>query len=411
MPRYLYNALKENKKDVVEGEIEAVTPREAREKIRELGYMPLKIFDPALVVNEMSDFSDNQGGITFLSLNDKIMFVSEVQVMLSSGISIVDALNTIYVNSPRMKVKKIAKELQVAILGGKTFAEAVNYLYHDAFGDTFIDLCVTGENSGELDKTLDRMLVMLRQQDEIKGNIIQALIYPCIVILIMCGLLILFSKFVFPTFASAIMMSGAGVDIPVFAATVMGTLQFIGDYWWLCILSIFAFFGAVNFLATYDKTRAFFDKLFLQIPIIKDFVNYINLANYMCILNISYATGVPFMKSLELARRTIGNTEIKQKADYANRLVEKGATLSDAFHKASLLPGALVTMIAAGEKAGNLSKMLQDCVDVIDKKIDMVLKALTKAFEPTLIVVLGAIVFVIAIAFFQLYIGLIQSLV
>ena len=75
MPRYLYNALKENKKDVVEGEIEAVTPREAREKIRELGYMPLKIFDPALVVNEMSDFSDNQGGITFLSLNDKIMFV------------------------------------------------------------------------------------------------------------------------------------------------------------------------------------------------------------------------------------------------------------------------------------------------------------------------------------------------
>lgn len=407
MARFIYNALKENKKDVVEGEVDATTLREAREKVRELGYLPLKVFQPDLVVNELSDFSDNKGGISFLSLNDKIMFVSELQVMLSSGISIIDALNTIYENAPKQKVKLLAQRLRDEILKGKTFAEAVNYLYHDVFGDTFIDLCITGENSGELDKTLDRMLVMLRQQADIKGDIVQALIYPCIVIVLMAALLILFAKFVFPKMFAVIAFQGA--EVPPFAATVMGTLSFIGDYWYLCILGIFAFFGAINFLASFDATRKFFDRLLLKIPIVQEFVTYINLANYMCILNLSYATGVPFMKSIELAKSTIKNTEIKKKADLTSKYVERGDVLSDAFHKSGLLPGAFVTMIAAGEKAGNLSKMFQDCVDVIDKKIDMVLKSLTKAFEPALIIILGGVVLAIAVAFFQMYAGMISS--
>ena len=88
----------------------------------------------------------------------------------------------------------------------------------------------------------------------------------------------------------------------------------------------------------------------------------------------------------------------------------KGTTLSDAMEKSHLLPGALVTMVAAGEKSGNLSKMLEDCVEVIDKKIDMVLQSLAKAFEPAMIIVLGIIVLIIAVAFMQMYIAMILSI-
>lgn len=407
MVRYAYNALKNNK-DIVNGEVEAVTQREAREKVRELGLIPLKIFEPDLVVYELADNADNQGGIKHLSLTDKIMFISELQVMLSSGISIVEALQTIQQHSPKIKIQRMAKRLQESVLSGKTFSESVNYLYHDIFGDTFIDLCVTGENSGELDVTLERMIVMLKKQDDIKGSIIQALIYPCILLLIMFGILIFFSKVVFPIFAALIVSNSA--NVPPFAATVMGFLKFVGEYWWLCILGFFASIGAINFLASCEQTRSFFDKLLLKIPLVNDFVNYINLSNYMCILNISYASGVPFMQTLDLAKRTIGNTEIRKKAANANLKVEKGAVLSDAFASSNLLPGALVTMIAAGEKAGNLSKMLQDCVNVIDKKIDMVLQALAKAFEPMMMMILGIMVLIIAVAYAQLYMGVILSI-
>ena len=157
MVKYQYNALK-NGKEVIKGEIEAKTPREARDGIRALGYTPLEIFQPDLVSHELENESDNQGGITFLSLSDKILFISELQVMISSGISILEALQTIQAHSPKQKLKRIAHSIEGEILKGRTFSQAVNYLFHDMFGEIFIDLCVTGENTGELGKTFERMI-------------------------------------------------------------------------------------------------------------------------------------------------------------------------------------------------------------------------------------------------------------
>ena len=407
MVKYQYNALK-NGKEVIKGEIEAKTPREARDGIRALGYTPLEIFQPDLVSHELENESDNQGGITFLSLSDKILFISELQVMISSGISILEALQTIQAHSPKQKLKRIAHSIEGEILKGRTFSQAVNYLFHDMFGEIFIDLCVTGENTGELGKTFERMLSMLRKQDEIKDQIIQALIYPCILIFMILGILIFFAKVVFPSFMGFIMNNGG--QIPPFAQAIVDLLTFVGDYWILCIIGLFGTLGAIFFLATNEISRKIFDKLLNRIPIVKDFVNYINLSNYMCIMSISYDCGVPFMHSLTLAQKTISNSEIKEKAVYTTKLMEKGIQYSEALDKTKLLPSALTTMIAAGEKAGNLSKMMQDCVDVIDKKVDMVLQALTKAFEPAMIVFVGGLVLVIAIAFFQMYLGMLSSL-
>lgn len=69
-----------------------------------------------------------------------------------------------------------------------------------------------------------------------------------------------------------------------------------------------------------------------------------------------------------------------------------------------------MTMITTGEKSGNLGKMLGDVVDIIDRKIDMVLETLTRLFEPALIVIMGIFVLIIAVAFYQLYFGMIGSI-
>lgn len=408
MAKYIYKALKDNK-IVVNGEIEATTPRSARDKIRELGYLPLNIYNPDGVINESVTKAEaaNVSKIRSMGLTDKIFFTSELQVLLSAGIPIVEALNTVEENSHKVRIKKMAGELKNAISTGLTFSQALNSLYHDVFGDTFIDLCATGELSGELDITLERVLTMLKKQDSIKGRIIQASIYPIILILLMFGILILFSKLVFPIFGA--IMTTNGVDAPLFAKTVWGFCTFVGDYWLLCLVAIFAFIGAINFLATNRDTRAFFDKLLLKIPLINEFVSYVNLSNYMCVLQISYDSGVPIIKSFELATKTIGNTEMKKQAIMTKKIAAEGAILSEAFKRSRLLPGAFVTMMASGEKAGNLGKMMKDIVNVIDKKVDLVLESLAKAFEPFMIIVMGIFTLVIAVAFFQMYMGMSTS--
>ena len=126
-------------------------------------------------------------------------------------------------------------------------------------------------------------------------------------------------------------------------------------------------------------------------------------------MTISYECGISFTKTILLAEKTIQNCEVREKAELTTQMVEKGKQFSEALEISGLLPSALVTMIAAGDKAGNLSKMLQDCLDVIDKKVELVLQSLTKAFEPAMIVIIGAIVLILVIAFFQMYTGLITT--
>lgn len=54
--------------------------------------------------------------------------------------------------------------------------------------------------------------------------------------------------------------------------------------------------------------------------------------------------------------------------------------------------------------------MLHDAAEVIDKKVDMALEAMTKMFEPTVIVIMGGVVLFVAVAFYQMYIGMLGTL-
>ena len=155
--------------------------------------------------------------------------------------------------------------------------------------------------------------------------------------------------------------------------------------------------------------QRFIDKIVLKIPVISDFIQYINLSNFMTVLHISYEAGVPMPTGLELANKTVGNSTIKSRIFNAINIVKTGKSLSEAFQRTHAIPETFTSMISAGETSGTLGKMFKDAADVIDKKVDMALEAMTRLFEPTVIVILGGVVLLVAIAFFQAYYGMLGS--
>ena len=409
MAKYFYTALKDNK-DLVKGEIEARNAREAREKIRELGFLPTKVYseDAEFKDETISLTTTENSRVSYLSLQEKIMFTSELEVMLSAGIPIIEALTTIENNSPKYKLKIICADIKNGILSGMTFAQALTSLYGKVFGAIYTGLVKTGEDSGELEATLRRMLVLLKKQERIKGKIISASIYPSVLLLLMLGVLILFSKVIFPAFYGVIQMGGGSV--PFLAQMLIDCCNFVNNFWWLLIMFIA---GACGFLVSLFKQYQFkrkWDEFILKVPVICDFIRYINLSNFLTVLHISYDAGLPLMSGLELSNKTVGNNIIRRQVTNSVNFVKQGKTLTESFERTGVFPGALMTMIAAGEKSGTLGKMFHDAADVMDKKIDMALEALTKLFEPVVIVIMGGFVLFIAIAFYQLYAGMLGSL-
>lgn len=397
MAQYFYKALKNNKTEV-KGYIEAESPKEARDKIHKMGFLPTNIYEESF---EKKAFPSNKASkIEYLSLSDKIFFTSELEVMISSEISIAEALETLENHAHKPKLIMLARDLKEKILSGSTFSEALKS-YEKVFGGIYLGLCTAGEQSGQLDKTFKYLLTILRKQEDLKSRVINMSIYPAITVIILIAVFILCGKFIFPAFTNSAYLSPE--EIPFMVNIVTGTCDIIFKYWMIIILLIAAGGFAVTKIWEQSSIKKHFDKQILKIPLVRDFVRYVNLSAFFTVLNVAYEAGLTIVSSIELSEETIKNTKIKTEAEKSRKLVTGGELLSEAFVKTEFLPPVFNTLILTGEKSGKLGQMFRDIALAIDKKLDIVTDALAKAFQPTLTVIIGLVVGYIVIAFFQLY--------
>ena len=108
MAKFFYKALKDNKTEV-KGYVEAESSREAREKIRNLGFLPTNIHEESF---ETPAAEKTVPKVKSLSLSEKILFTSELHVMIASSIPIIDALETVEEQAHKPKVQILASDLK-----------------------------------------------------------------------------------------------------------------------------------------------------------------------------------------------------------------------------------------------------------------------------------------------------------
>jgi len=220
MTIYNYNALK-NGKEIVKGKIDAENLREARENIRQLGFIPTKVEeDTSAIQDHVKTPQDDEKKVKLLKLGlqDKIDFTSTLQILAQSGIPIIESLLFIENDAAKLKVRLVAKELRRQIMNGGTFADTIAK-YPELFGQVYLGLCRAGEDSGELEKTLERLLELLTKQAAIKSKVIGTLMYPIFVIVLAVIVVLVMLMFVFPIFAD--MFASMGKELPWITAKLM----------------------------------------------------------------------------------------------------------------------------------------------------------------------------------------------
>ena len=407
MKKYFYKALIKNQKEQISGYIDAESPRDAREKIRQLGFLPTNIYE-----ENPLEVPDNKANnpiiISSLSLDEKIFFASELQVMLSSGITMLEALDVILEHAHKQKVKLLAVDLKSKISKGATFSDAIKS-YEKVFGNVFIGLCITGEASCELDKTLGRMVNLFKKQSDLKSKIISMSIYPICLVLIIIALYFLCGFLVFPKIIEAANVKPD--DVPLTVSWIIDSCNFIFHNWIVVLVLLAAGITFLIKIWEQSSVKSFFDKLVLDIPILRDFVRFVNLASFFAVLNVSYEAGIPINSAIEMSATSISNTVIRKQAGTIELLTSKGQLLSQSFSITEFVPPAYNVMIATGEKSGRLGEMFRDIALAIDKNLELVTEALAKAFEPVLTVVIGIIVAYIAIAMLQLFGSMFQAII
>jgi len=400
MTVYLYNALKNNK-IVVTGRVEAMNLTEARQKIKEMNLIPTSIVD-----SEAKHNKKNKGTIkriSSLSLREKIDFTSTLEILTSTGIPIVESLLFVEQNSDSAKVRQMTGEFRKQIIGGLTLGETLEK-YRDIFGKVYVGLIKAGEDSGELDKTLIRMLELLKKQDNIKGKVVGALIYPAVVVLLAIIAIIVMLVFVFPAFDE--MFRTMGKELPWITRTCMDLGIFLKTNWHFCIAGTVVSILGLNYAYKKPSVRRSIDAFVLRIPMLSEMFKYSNFSNFMAVLQVSYEAGIPIVDCLFLANLTMENFILQNAIMKAATKVQQGMHLSVALKNVSQVPNMMTFMIATGEQSGRLGDSLTHAVNFVDKKLDSIIDAFTKLIEPLLMIFIGMIVACLGLA---LYLPLFQA--
>ena len=396
MPIFSYQALKAGK-EIVKGEVNASNMKDAREVIRKMGYVPTKI-------TEYVDTKTKKGqDIAALSLNDKIDFISTLQILLTSGIPAVESLMFMEQEASKRRIRELSRILKTQIMAGSTFADTLAR-YPSAFGYIFIGLVKAGEEAGELEKTLGRIRDLLTKQANIKSKVIGTLMYPVFVICLATVISLVMLMFVFPAFKE--MFAQQEKALPLITQMMINAGDFLKEYWFTIPIFLIVFIFSAYTSYNWRPTREFIDKTILKIPLLNNLVMYSNYSNFMSVLSVSYDAGIPVVDCLQLGVVTLTNTILSRKISNAITKVSQGLQVSQALKATKVMPKMLLFMIATGEQSGRLGDMLEKAVNFLDKTLDGIIDTITKMIEPAMLLIIGSIVLVMALA---LYLPLFQS--
>ena len=403
MAIFNYTAIK-NGSEQVKGKLSASSIKEARAQIRENGLIPVQISEENLAKNVKENTEKvKTKRLLPLSLSEKIDLTSSLQILIQAGIPTVEALMFLENDAAKAKIRNTAQEVRRQIIAGSTLADTLSK-YPDIFGYVYIGLVKAGEESGELEITLERLLDLLRKQADIKGKVIGTLLYPVFVIILAVVVSLVMIIFVFPAFREMFEMQGE--ELPMITTLFMNMGDFLKMYWPIIPISAITVIAICIIISKWKPAKNVFDRVILKVPLISSLIMYSNFSNFMAVLQVAYDAGVPIVDSLYLSVITLTNDKLQQKISLSIDKVKQGQQLSAALKSESVMPKMLLFMVATGEQSGKLGEMLKQAVSFLDKKLDAIIDTITKLIEPLMLVIIGCIVLVMALA---LYLPLFQS--
>jgi type IV pilus assembly protein PilC len=387
---FKYTALNKDAK-IEEDEIEAGSAHEAANMLHQKGLIPTEIKEKT--ENFAAKFAVNFSSV---SLQDKILFIQNLSIMMKAGISLAKALKILATQTKNPKFKDVLQKIYLDIQAGKSVSESL-VKFPKIFSNIFVSMFKVGEASGGLDKSLEYLGIQLQREHDIKTKTKGAMIYPAVVVSAIVIVGILMSIFVLPSLIA--IFEDSKTELPFMTRMVIAFTNFMTDHTILVIVGLIVLVaGTVSFVKTKFGGRIF-DKMLLYTPVIGEIAKKINLARFARTVSSMLKSGTPILESLQIAGDSLDNTMYKDAMHDAVQDVRSGKTLTSSLSKHPRLFSYLITqMIGVGEESGNVDTILDELAAHYEAEVDDTMKNISSVIEPLMILVIGSVVGVLAVA-------------
>lgn len=296
-------------------------------------------------ISKISSFLTFQNEMRY---KDLTFFLTQLSTYIKSGIPLTDSIVILSNQTKNKKQKELFKRVVYELTTGVAFSEALAR-QGNVFPRLLINMLKASELTGNLTESLDDMASYYKTADSNRKQIISALTYPSVVLVISVVVLAFLLIFVVPKFES--IYSQLGSDLPGITKALIAASNFLQNNIIKVVLVLAAII--VILIAMYKNIKRFrfaVQFLIMHIPVIKDIIIYKEVIMFTKTFSSLVKHDVFITDSIEMLGKITGNEIYKNIIKEAVTNLSAGEGLSRAFENKWAFPRIAYEMLVTGEK-------------------------------------------------------------
>lgn len=345
----------------------------------------------------MVKFTDKFMGVP---LKEKMQFARNLSVMISAGLPLTRALQTLTEQTENKRLKEILLKLADDVMVGNTLGDSLAK-YPAVFNDLFVNMVRVGEVGGNLEEVLNIIATQLEKEHALISKVKGAMMYPAVIIFAMLGVGVLMLTYILPKITSV--FENMNVELPGPTQFIIGISDFLRNNSIVATLLVLS--GAFGFWFFTTKTeigKKAVSLAVLYLPVVSNLVKKVNSARFGRIYSSLLRSGVTVVEALTIISKTLTNHFYKEALLGGVEKVQRGVPLSVILKEhPQLFPVIVYQITEVGEETGKTEEVLLRMAEFYEEEVDQITKNMSSIIEPVLMVLIGGAVGFFAVAMLQ----------
>jgi type IV pilus assembly protein PilC len=317
-------------------------------------------------------------------------FTRELANLLAGGVPLARSLALLRREASNVHAKALWSQVHDDVVGGTSLADALAK-WPRSFSSVYVAMVRAGEAGGFLDVVLAQIADFRTREQDLKGKVKAAMVYPIILGILAVGVLIFLLTFFIPRFSNIFQQFGG--NLPALTRFIISASEIVKHYGlFVAGGAVIAVIAAKRAAATAEGRRAF-ELAVLSTPMLGSVIAHFALVRFARMLGTLVGAGVPLITSLRVAREAIGNQTLADTVLKAIEQVQQGEALSRSLAGSPrLFPASVVEMVAVAEETGRLDKELLRLAGTYEADLDRQLRLLVSVAEPLMLFLMAGII-------------------
>jgi type IV pilus assembly protein PilC len=315
--------------------------------------------------------------------------ITQLAIMFDTGLNLSQALEVLEQQAPTPQLADFVGSIRQGVENGKPLSSAMAEQSW-AFSPVALALVRAGEMTGDLGGMLQKVAEFMERDIGTRKKVKSAMSYPIFMAVLATCVIIFLLVNVFPKFAELFGDNQDALPGPTkFFLNLSDFMQANGA--WLLPAGLASIAGTVFFMKS-KEGKKIFDPIFLRMPAFGSLIKAVSISRSFHVLGTMMGAGLNVLEALQLAADVAGNMVYVQFWKDTKHSVENGHDISDSLMDNPLVPPAEAAMVSLGERSGTLPTVLEKITKHHEKKVEGAIKAFVAVIEPTMTILMGAVV-------------------